>query len=181
MAANLANEIEKKYGLIDFFDPRISFGYNEIQFESKLTFLEELYVFLGFLAPLITIFIAHSLWMTILFAGGQLYYMYELITSRNIAKIDFLKKQVQITNPIWLINDVRKIFKRPTEISFHKIHSFKNYKRSTYWMKSRQNILVAKFHDHSPIKIAKFRFERDSGTMAELLNQYVVGKPRIID
>jgi hypothetical protein len=35
--------------------------------------------------------------------------------------------------------------------------------------------------EHSPIKIAKFRFEKDSRTMAELLNLYAVGKPGIID
>ena len=181
MVTNIANEIEKRYGLVDFFDPIITFGNNEIQFESKLTFVEELYAFVGFLALLITVFIAHSLWMTVVFGGAQLYYIYELITSRNIAKIDFLKRQLYISNPIWLVDDLRRIFKRQTEISFHEIKSFKNYKRPTHWMKSRQNILVAKLFDQSAIKMTKFKFELDSRTMAELLNQYVIGKPGIIE
>ena len=181
MAVNIANEIEKRYGEVDFFDPIITFGSDEIQFESKLTFVEELYVFIGFLALFITVFIAHSLWMTVVFGASQLYYIYELITSRNIAKIDFLNRKLHISNPIWLIDDLRKILKRPSEISFDKIKSFKNYKRPTYWMKSRQNILVVKTFDHSPTEIAKFKFEKDSRTMSELLNQYIVGKPGFID
>ena len=181
MAINIANEIEKRYGQVDFFDPIITFGYNEIQFESKLTFVEELYAFTGFLALLITVFILHSLWLTVLFGAVQLYYIYELITSRNIAKIDFLNRELHISNPIWLVNDLRKIFKRPTRVSFHEINSFKNYKRATYWIKSRQNVLVVKLLDQSAIKLTKFQFERDSRTMAELLDQFVVGKARIIE
>lgn len=181
MAINLGNEIEKRYGQVDFFDPIITFADNEIRFESKLTFVEELYAFTGFLALFITVFIAHSLWMTIVFGTAQLYYIYELITSRNIVKIDFLKRELHIPNPIWLVDDLRKIFKRPTEIYFHQIKSFKNYKRPTHWMKSRQNILIVKTFDHSPTKIARFRFERDSRTMSELLNQYIVGKPGFIE
>ena len=181
MTVNIANEIEKKYGQVDFFDPIITFGSNEIQFESKLTFSEELYAFIGFLALFIIAFIAHSLWMTVIFGAAQLYYIYELITSRNIAKIDFLNRKLHISNPIWLVDDLRKILKRPTEISFHDIKSFKNYKRPTRWIKSRQNILVVKTFDHSPTKIARFRFEKDSRTMSELLNQYIVGKPGFIE
>jgi hypothetical protein len=98
-----------------------------------------------------------------------------------MAKIDFVNKEILISNPIWLVNDLRKVFKRPTKIFFHNISSFKNYKRSTHWFKSRQNVLVVKRFDYPPVKIARFQFERDSRTMAELLNQYIVGKPGIID
>ena len=181
MGIDNANNIEKSYGIIDFPDPIISFGYNEIQFESKLTFAEKSYAFMGLFFLFIPILIMHSLWFTIIFGFIHLYYIYELIISVDVVKIDFLNKEIKISNPNFLVTSIRKIFKQPIEISFHKIHSFKNYTRKSNWIKSRPNILVAKSLDHSPIKIAKFRFEKDSRTMAELLNLYAVGKPGIIE
>ena len=168
MGIDNANNIEKSYGPIDFPDPIISFGYNEIQFESKLTFVEKSYAIMGLFFVFIPILILRSPGLTIIFGAIHMYYIYELIISLDVVKIDFLNKEIQISNPNFLVNSFRKILKRPIEISFHKIHSFKNYTRKSTWMKNRPNILVAKSPDHSPIKIAKFRFEKDSRTMAEL-------------
>ena len=66
-------------------------------------------------------------------------------------------------------------------ISFQEITEFKNYKRAAGRFVSRGNVLVVKTYDHSPIKIAQFQFERESVQLAQLLNQYIVGKPGIIE
>jgi hypothetical protein len=176
MVSNIADEIQKQYGEVDFFDPIISYRNNEIQFESKLNFIEGLYVFVGFGAILFSLFIVHIFWFAILIAISEVFYIYELITSGNIVMINFEKNEIQISNPIFLFNGLRKIFKRPTSIPFNEIHSFKNYRRKGNWIKPRPNILVAKSFNRSPIKIAKFRFEKDSLIMAELLNEFIVGK-----
>src|SRR6187402_2197405 len=144
MGIDNANNIEKSYGPIEFHDPIISFGYNQIQFESKLTFPEKSYAIMGLFFLFIPILILQSLWFTIVFGAIHLYYIYELIISLDVVKIDFFNKEIQISNPNFLVTFIRKIFRRPSEISFHKIHSFKNYRRKSNWIKSRPNILVAK-------------------------------------
>jgi len=47
--------------------------------------------------------------------------VYELIISLDVVKIDFFDKEIQISNPNFLVTFIRKIFRRPSEISFHKI------------------------------------------------------------
>ena len=119
MGIDNASNIEKSYGPIDFPDPIISFGYNEIQFESKLTFAEKSYAIMGLVFLFIPILIMHSLWFTIIFGSIHLYYVYELIMSGDVVKIDFLNKEIQISNPNFLVTSIRKILKRPIEIPFH--------------------------------------------------------------
>src|SRR5688572_23037605 len=117
MGIDNANNIRKSYGPIDFPDPIISFGYNEIQFESKLTFAEKSYAIMELFFLFIPIFILRSLGFTIFFGVIHLYYIYELLISVDVVKIDFMNKEIQISNPNFLVNYIRKILKRPIEIS----------------------------------------------------------------
>jgi len=181
MSRNIAAEIEKKYGDIQFFYPKIYFGYNSIELSGVLSFLEEIYFIIPLLFIWIPIFIMDSLGFTIFFLALYFYYCYEKVFVLDAVKIDFLRKEIQISNKFPGINLVRKVFKRPVLISFHEVTEFKNYRRMEGRFVSRGNVLVVKTYDHSPIKIAQFRFEPESGRLAELLNEYVVGKPRIFD
>ena len=109
------------------------------------------------------------------------YNIYIYVFKLDSIKIDFLAKEIEITNRFPGINYFRKIFRRPVSVAFHEIIEFKNYKRAPGRFMPRGNVLVVKTNDHSPIKIAEFRFEKDSSGLAGLLNEYIVGKPGIIE
>jgi hypothetical protein len=181
MSRDIAAEIEKKYGDIQFYYPKIYFAYNSIELSGILSFLEKIYFIIPLLFIWIPIFLLDSFGFTIFFLAGYIYYCYEKVFVLDAIKIDFLRKEIQISNKFPGINLVRKIFKKPVLISFHEITEFKTYKRMEGLFVPRGNVLVVKTYDHSPIKIAQFRFERESGRLSELLNEYIVGKARIFD
>jgi len=181
MSRDIAAEIRNKYGGIQFYYPRIYFGFNSIELSGILSFLEEIYFVIPLLFVWIPIFILDSLGFTIFYLTLYIYYCYEKIFVLDVIKIDFKRKEIQISNKFPGINLVRKVFKRPVLISFHEVIEFKTYKRMEGRFVPRGNVLVVKTNDHSPIKIAQFRFEPESGRLAELLNEYIVGKARIFD
>jgi hypothetical protein len=185
MSKDIAAEIEKQYGNIDFSYPRIYFGYNSIELRGILSELEEVYFVIPIALIWIPMFVMPRSVSTILFIFiyivMYIYYCYEKIFVLDIIKIDFLNKEIFISNRFRVINFLRKIFRRPITISFQEIIEFKNYKRAAGRFVSRGNVLVVKTYDHSPIKIAQFRFESESEQLVQLLNQYIVGKATFID
>lgn len=182
MSKDIAAEIEKRYGDVDFAYPLIYFGYNSIRLRGRLSELESVYYFMFPIVFIwIPIFIVDSIALTILFILLFIYSIFHGMLILDIVNIDFLRKEVFISNKFQIVNYLRKIFRRPTKISFNEIIEFKNYRRPSGRFVSRGNVLVMKTYDHRPIKIAEFQFERESRYLAELLNEYIVGKPGIID
>jgi hypothetical protein len=185
MPKDIAAEIENQYGNINFSYPRIYFGYNSIELRGILSELEEVYFVIPIAFIWIPLFVMARSVFTILFIffyiAMYIYYCYEKIFVLDIIKIDFENKEILISNQFRIINFLRKIFRRPITISFNDIIEFKNYKRAAGRFVSRGNVLVVKTYDHSPIKIAQFQFEGESVQLSQLLNQYVVGKPGIIE
>lgn len=180
MSGDNAAEIEKKYGNIHFYYPKISFGYNSIELTGHLTFYEKINFFILIIVVCLMFFLIKNPVLAIIFLVMYIYYLYSKVFILDVIKIDFLRKEIQISNEFPGINYARKIFKRPTLFSFREVIEFKNYKRYTGQLTPRGNVLVMKTHDHPSIKIAQFRFERESGKLAELLNEYIVGKAGFI-
>jgi hypothetical protein len=180
MSKDIAADIEKRYGDIHFYYPKISFGYNFIELTGHLSFYEKINFFIPIVVACLLFFLINNSAFAILVLVMYIYYLYDKILILDVIKLDFLRKEIEISNNFPGINYARKIFKRPTLISFHEIVEFKNYKRSPGQLTPRGNVLVMKTYDHSPIKIAQFRFEIESRRLAELLNEHIVGKPVFI-
>ena len=180
MSRDIAAEIERQYGNIHFYYPIISFGYNSIELTGHLSFYEKINFFIPVVVACLLFFLINNPVLAIIFLVFHIYYLYNKVFILDVIKIDFLRKEIQISNKFPGINSARKIFKRPALISFHEVIEFKNYKRSPGQFMPRGNVLVMKTYDHSPIKIAQFRFEIESRGLAELLNEHIVGKPGFI-
>lgn len=179
MAVNIAGEIEKEYGRIIFDDPVIHFEYNIIKFEEKIIFDQKLYFIISLIALIIVILILKMDVLTIFFSVALLYNLYSLTASLDVVIIDFFKKEIEISNKFPPANYLRRVLKRPSVIMFQDIIEFKNYLRLSSWIKERRNVLGIRNYHFTPIKIAKFRFERDARRLGELLQHYIVGKPAI--
>jgi ABC-type transport system involved in Fe-S cluster assembly fused permease/ATPase subunit len=180
MSRDIAAEIEKQYGDIHFYYPKIYFGFNSIELTGHLSFYEKINFFVPIVVSCLLFFLINNFAFATIVLVLYIYYLYDKIFILDVIKIDFSRKEIQISNHFPGIDYARSIFKRPSLISFHEIIEFKNYKRSSGQLTPRGNVLVMKTYDHSPIKIAQFRFERESVRLAALLNEHIVGKPGFI-
>lgn len=195
MSKDLAAQIEKEYGTIAFRHPAIDFGYNKIEIRSGFNSYYKIFVLLVFVCVIVVAFVIDfpALGFFILIPIIALFIsFYKLHRYFDIVSIDFLNKELTIINTIGLINMIRRWLKIRTEIPFNDIAYFTTDDGKRNYMMiplpeislirgMRKTSLYVKPKFTSPKLLASFQFEREARRLGELLQFYIIGKPRIID
>jgi hypothetical protein len=198
MSIDIADEIQKEYGPLNFTNASIKFEYNKIEITQKLTLFEKIFFILGIVANLI---LMAALGFKNWYPGIMLIIILSILFVLNYYRIfdriviDFSHKEIRIQNKLSLVNEIKKIIKRKTVYEFYEVATFKTssfssisgFNRPPYGLRvgrflltEIRTYLVACPFDYSPFEIISSRFERDARRFGELLQYYIVGKPGII-
>lgn len=195
MSKDIAAQIEKEYGTIEFNHPSIDFGYNKIEIRSGFNTYAKIFLLLTFVPVIIVAFLLNFpldgfliliLLITLFSSFHKLHGYFDIIS------IDFLNKEITIINKIGLINVVRRWLKIKTEIPFNDIayfttddgkrnHMMLPLPENPFNIGMRKTSLHVKPKFTSSKLLASFRFEREARRLGELLQFYIVGKPGIIE
>ncbi len=177
---DVAQEIKRQYGKINFNNPAISFTYNQIVIKTKLNSFDYINIIAIFLVQIFFLIIDpfKSLWWHLLIFIVSLFLIYTLSSGANKVKIDFFYNKVEIAHQFLLFNIIRNILKVPVKLSFSQIDHIYNIKGG-YFGRTMKNFLLVKSFGHPALKLAHFNFERDSQKLAELLNKYIVGELKL--
>ena len=182
MATDIARQIEKEFGEISFTSPSIQFDFNNISITRKYNLLEKITFIPAIAFPFIILFIINPpfIFILILFLFIILSFLINNYKDFDTISIDFSNREIIIQNKLWIVKRVREIFKKKPAIRFEEISHFEFGIAKTFLDTKIKNTLVIKSFDHSPVFIASFNFERDGRRLGELLQYYVVGKPKLI-
>jgi hypothetical protein len=195
MSKDIASQIEKEYGTIEFKHPAIDFGYNKIEIRSRFNVYNWIFLLLTFVPVIIVALVIDFPLFSffILIPVITLFSLfYKLHRYFDTVSIDFLNKELTIINKIGLINMVRRWLKIKTEIPFIDIAYFTTDDGKRNYMMiplpeislirgMRKTSLYVKPKFTSAKLLASFQFEREARRLGELLQFYVVGKPGIIE
>src|ERR1700752_1680487 len=127
MSKDIAAEIEKEYGPVAFKHPVILFGYNKIEITQKFDIYTKIFLLLA-LTPLIGLFFVLDFSLVGFFMAIPFICLFGLFYNYHnyfdkIA-IDFLNKELTVTNRFWIVNKTRKLIKINSEIPFQDISYF---------------------------------------------------------
>jgi hypothetical protein len=199
MSKDIAAEIQKEYGTINFNNPSILFGYNKIEITQRLTLFEKIFFILGIAANLVfTIALDFQTWYPVIMLLIILATIFVLNYCRlfDIITIDFLSKEIRIESTVSLINKIKRLLNRKTIFQFYEIVTFatstfsspSGFNRRPYGLRvgrflltERRTYLIAHPYDTPPFEIINCRFERDARRFGEFLQDHIVGKPGIIE
>jgi hypothetical protein len=171
---DVAQDIKKQYGKIYFSNPAISFAYNQIVIRTRLSTFDYINILAAFLVQVVLLLINpfDSLWWNLLLFISSLLIVHTITSGANKVKIDFFYRKVEVIHQFLLFNKIRKVLKIPTKFFFSQVDHMYN-KEGFYFARTTRNFLLIKLFDHSPLKLAHFKFAGDSEKLAEILNSYL--------